>query len=105
MFAIRGPFAALGGALVAVSLFFGLSQLVNVPFVARPLEEGFRIEFTRQIVDTAPDTKRPPKVEPEPPARETTAGTTPAARILPTVDPVPSLSAAPPAPPRRRAVR
>ena len=32
MFAIRGPFAALGGAFVAGTLFLGLSQLVSVPF-------------------------------------------------------------------------
>lgn len=70
MFAIRGPFAAFTGALVAVSLFFCLAQLVSVPFEAQPLKEARRIVFTRQIVSTEPVVKRPPKMEPEPPKVE-----------------------------------
>lgn len=69
MFAIRGPFAALGGALVAGMLFLGLSDLVNVPFVAQPFEEAPHIRLTPQIVETQATPKRPPKVEPEPPTR------------------------------------
>lgn len=70
MFAIRGPFAAFAGALVAVSLFFCLAQLVSVPFAAQPHKEALRINFTRQIVSTEPVLKRPPKAEPEPPKVE-----------------------------------
>jgi periplasmic protein TonB len=70
MLALRGPFSALGGALVAGALFLGLSRLVNVPFDAAPLEEGRIVKFTRQIVETSPIIKREPKPEREPPVLE-----------------------------------
>jgi protein TonB len=70
MLALRGPFSALGGALVAGALFLGLSRLVNVPFDAPRLEEAFRINFTPQVIETSPITKREPKVEREPPVLE-----------------------------------
>jgi protein TonB len=70
MLALRGPFAALGGALVAGALFLGLSRLVNVPFEAPPLEEAFRINFTPQVIETSPIDKRAPKPEREPPVLE-----------------------------------
>jgi protein TonB len=70
MLALRGPFSALGGALVAGALFLGLSRLVSVQFEAPPLEEAFRINFTPQIVESSPTTKREPKVEREPPVLE-----------------------------------
>jgi protein TonB len=70
MLALRGPFSALGGALVAGALFLGLSRLVSVPLDAPPLEESFILNFTRQTVATAPITKREPKPEREPPVLE-----------------------------------
>jgi protein TonB len=70
MLAIRGPFAAFTGALVAVALFFCLAQLVSVPFEAQPLKEASRINFTRQILSTEPVVRRPPKVQLEPPKVE-----------------------------------
>lgn len=70
MLALRGPFSALGGALVAGALFLGLSRLVSVQFEAPPLEEAYRINFTRQIVETSPITKREPKPERDPPVLE-----------------------------------
>lgn len=70
MLALRGPCSALGGAVVAGALFLGLSRLVSVQFDAPPLEESYRINFTPQIVETSPITKREPKVEREPPVLE-----------------------------------
>jgi protein TonB len=70
MLALRGPFSALGGAVVAGALFLGLSRLVSVQFEAPPLEDSYRINFTPQIVDSSPITKREPKVEREPPVLE-----------------------------------
>jgi protein TonB len=70
MLALRGPFSALGGALIAGVLFFGLSRLVNVPFDAPPLAESVRINFTPQIIETSPVEKRRPKPEREPPVLE-----------------------------------
>jgi protein TonB len=67
MLALRGPFSALGGALVAGAIFLGLSRLVSVPFDVPPLEDSYDINFTPQIVETSPITKREPKVEREPP--------------------------------------
>jgi protein TonB len=67
MLALRGPFSALGGAVIAGALFLGLSRLVSVPFDVPPFEEGRVIDFTPQIVETSPISKREPKVEREPP--------------------------------------
>jgi protein TonB len=70
MLALRGPFSALGGALVAGALFLGLSRLVSVQFDAPPLEEAFRIDFTPQVIETLPIDKRVPKPKREPPVLE-----------------------------------
>jgi protein TonB len=70
MLALRGPFSALGGALVAGALFLGLSRLVSVPFDAPPLEKALRIDFTPQVIETTPIDKRAPKPEREPPVLE-----------------------------------
>jgi len=70
MLALRGPFSALGGALVAGALFLGLSRLVSVQFDAPPLGEAFRIDFTPQVIETLPIDKRVPKPKREPPVLE-----------------------------------
>jgi protein TonB len=70
MLALRGPFSALGGALVAGALFLGLSRLVSVPFEAPALEKAVRIDFTPQVIESPLITKRQPKVEREPPVLE-----------------------------------
>ena len=70
MVAIRGPFSAFGGALIAAALFLGLAQLVSVPFDVPPLQEAGRINFTPQIIDTPVATIREPRVEREPPIVE-----------------------------------
>ena len=58
MLAIRGSFSTLGGALLAAALFLALAQLVSVPFDVPPLTTASRIDFTRQIVETPPQSKR-----------------------------------------------
>jgi protein TonB len=70
MVAIRGPFSVFGGALLAAMLFLGLAQLVSVPFEVPPLQEVARINFTRQIIESVPVTRREPRVEREPPLVE-----------------------------------
>lgn len=70
MVAIRVPVSTFGGALFSVALFLGLARLVSVPFDAQPPKEGHRIDFRPQIVESAPVTKREPKVEREPPILE-----------------------------------
>jgi protein TonB len=70
MFAIRGPFAALGGAFVAGTLFLGLSQLVSVPFEAPERIIADRVVFRPQRVDTKPQSKRDEKVVRELPTVE-----------------------------------
>lgn len=62
MFAIRVPLAFGAGTLCSVALFLGLWQLVSVPFDTTPFLEARVVEFTRQLVDTPPDTKRDPQV-------------------------------------------
>jgi protein TonB len=96
MLALRGPFSALGGALVAGAIFLGLSRLVSVPFDVPPLEDSYDINFTPQIVETSPITKREPKVEREPPVLQPEAtrigtgerdsGVTPVRFERPTID-------------------
>jgi protein TonB len=67
MFAVRAPLAFGAGTVCSGALFFGLWQLVNVPFDAQQPHEGTIVEFTRQIKDTPPDNKRDLKVTREPP--------------------------------------
>jgi len=70
MFAIRAPFSALGGALFSVALFLGLAKLVNVPFAV--LEHTFAYPLSPPTVrpDTAPESRRDPKVVRTPPILE-----------------------------------
>jgi periplasmic protein TonB len=68
MIAIRGSLSTLGGALLAAALFFALAQLVSVPFDVRPSVSATRIDFTRQIIETTPESKREEKVTRDPPA-------------------------------------
>jgi periplasmic protein TonB len=66
MFAIRAPFALVAGTLISVTLFLALSQLVSVPFDARPAAI-VSYDFTPQIRETPVENKRDPKVERPPP--------------------------------------
>jgi TonB family protein len=81
MVAIRGPFSALGGALFAALLFFGLWQLVDVPMVAGAQLPVIRPDLLRVRPPTPPQTTRDPRVErklpvpqPGPPKLGTVAG-------------------------------
>jgi periplasmic protein TonB len=71
---LRVPFSVVAGASFSVAFFFGLWQMVSVPFDIAPPAEARRIEFTRQIVAEPPvelTTPRPeilaPPVVPIPP--------------------------------------
>jgi protein TonB len=46
------------------------SLLVGIPLQVQSFEKSQRIEFTPQIVETQPVTKRPPKVKPRPRVQE-----------------------------------
>jgi protein TonB len=63
MVAIRVPFSVVAGAVLSVALFFGLWQLVSVPFDVAPRAEARRIEFTRQVVAEPPLDLTPPRPE------------------------------------------
>jgi periplasmic protein TonB len=65
MVAIRGPFSALGGALFAALLFFGLWQLVDVPMVAGEKLPVIRPELMRVRPPTPIETRRDPPVQRE----------------------------------------
>jgi protein TonB len=68
MAALRLPFAAGSGALVALAVFTLLWRFVNVPMDASPAVDAERIVFTRQIIPTTPSPIREPRVErPQPP--------------------------------------
>jgi periplasmic protein TonB len=67
MVAIRVPFAVVAGALFSVAIFVALWQLVNVPMAAYERAIHVRPEFTRQIIESPPVTRREPKVTREPP--------------------------------------
>ncbi len=73
MFALRIPFAAVSGALLAAAVFLGLFNLVNVPFDMQPTAAAIEVIFTPQRRDTPVVNKREPKIE----------------RVPPTVTPVP----------------
>ena len=63
MLAIRAPFAALGGAVLSVGLFFGLAQLVNVSFEIDDQIPVDPVVFKPPRVDTPVHPTRDPKVE------------------------------------------
>jgi protein TonB len=67
MFALRGPFSVVGGALFAVIIFLGLAQLVSVPLGVPQFTIADRIVFTPQIAETTAETKREKKVTRPPP--------------------------------------
>jgi protein TonB len=67
MVALRGPCSALGGALLAGTIFLGLAQLVAVPFDVPRRAAASRIIFTPQIVETTAETRREEQVTREPP--------------------------------------
>lgn len=68
MAALRLPFAAGSGALVALAVFALLWRFVNVPMDASPAVDAERIVFTRQIIPTTPIPIREQRVErPQPP--------------------------------------
>jgi periplasmic protein TonB len=67
MFAVRVPFAAASGVLLAAAVFLGLFNLVNVPFDGRTVYTADEIIFTPQRRDTPIDNKRDPKIERTPP--------------------------------------
>jgi protein TonB len=58
MAALRFPFAAGSGALVALVVFSVLWKFVDVQIDATPMAEAERIMFTRQIVDSDPIERR-----------------------------------------------
>jgi protein TonB len=65
MAALRFPFAAGSGALVALAVFALLWRFVSVPMDTSPVAEGPIIQFTRLITPTQPTSTRDPKVERE----------------------------------------
>ena len=65
MAALRFPFAAGSGALVALSVFALLWRFVSVPMDTSPLTEAPIIKFTRLITPSEPISTRDPKVERE----------------------------------------
>jgi protein TonB len=67
MLALRLPLSVAWGALVAVALFSLLWRFVNVPMDVGNLVQATRIEFTRKIVETPLEEKRPEKVVREAP--------------------------------------
>lgn len=67
MAALRFPFAAGSGALVALVVFSVLWKFVDVQIEAAPLLETERIQFTRQIVDSEPIKRRDEMVARKPP--------------------------------------
>lgn len=62
MAALRLPFAAGSGALVALAVFALLWRFVSVPMDTSPLAEAPIIKFTRLITPTQPTSTRDPKV-------------------------------------------
>jgi protein TonB len=67
MLALRIPFAAVTGALFSLAVFFGLWQLVGVPFDAGDPVIAHEINFTRQIIETPTESTRDPQIERTPP--------------------------------------
>ena len=70
MVAIRGPFSALGGVLLAAMLFLGLAQLVSVPFDVPQLTIATPVLFTPQRIEEPVQTTRDPPPEREPPIQQ-----------------------------------
>lgn len=68
MIALRGPFAALGGAVFSLAVFLGLWRLVNVPFDVDDVIKATTVVYTPQRRDTPLEIKRDPKVQRERPA-------------------------------------
>ena len=67
MHAVRLPLAASSGGLVTLAVFSLLWHLVSKPVdIGDPLPT-VRIDFTKQLVDTPPEPKRPEKIEQPPP--------------------------------------
>jgi protein TonB len=62
MFAIRIPFAAVGGALCSIAIFLGLAQLVGTSFEMAPARDIVKIDFTPKRVDTPIESKRDEKI-------------------------------------------
>jgi protein TonB len=67
MLALRLPFVAASGFLVALSVFALLWRFVNVPMVAARPEKARNIEFTRTIVEQPVKSTRDPKPVRKPP--------------------------------------
>jgi len=67
MTALRVPFAAGLGGLLSLCLFWVLWVFVDVPMDIVNLIKPIDLVFTRQLVDTPIDTKRPEKIDREPP--------------------------------------
>ena len=67
MFAVRVPFAAASGVLLAAAGFLGLFNLVNVPFDIQPTTKARDIIFTPQRRDTPIESRRDERVERKPP--------------------------------------
>lgn len=63
MLAIRAPFAALGGAVLSVGLFFGLAQLVNVSFEMNDQILVDPVVFKPPRAETPVHPRRDPKIE------------------------------------------
>jgi periplasmic protein TonB len=69
MLALRLPFAANSGALVALAVFTLLWRLVGVPIDLEPPRVATKIDFTRLLADTPVEVKRQAKAVRPPPAR------------------------------------
>ena len=67
MSTLRLPFAVVAGAVFSSAVFLALWQFVNAPLNIGEPVKAQRIEFTRQIPDTPPETKRQQKIDRPPP--------------------------------------
>jgi protein TonB len=67
MSTLRLPFAVVAGAVFSSAVFLALWQFVSAPLNIGDPVKAQRIEFTRQIPDTPPETKRQQKIDRPPP--------------------------------------
>lgn len=69
MAALRVPFAIGSGGLLSLGLFWMLWVFVGAEMDVRPPVDAKIFKFTRQIVDTTPDTNRRERIERDPPTQ------------------------------------
>lgn len=67
MLSSRIPLAMSGGGLLSLAMFWALWNMINSPIDVGDRVVATRIDFSRLLVDTAVNTKRPEKIERKPP--------------------------------------